>query len=146
MCATLWNEKFPEEGKDVVDEQPCRPDFAILAYPVISMSQPWCHGGSKARLLGGNPDAGLQSRVSTDLRVNGETPPCFLVHAADDGGVPVRNSLEFTARCAENKVPVVCHVFSRGGHGFGLKGGGDSQRWTELLEQWLVSGGFAKTD
>ena len=66
------------------------------------------------------------ARVSTEKRVNKETPPCFLIHAADDGGVPVRNSLEFAARCAENKVPVVCHVFAQGGHGFGLKGKGDS--------------------
>lgn len=138
MCATMWDEKFPEEGEDAIDRQPCRPDFAILCYPVISMNEAWGHGGSKRRLLGGSPSPELAARVSTDLRVNAKTPPCFLVHAADDGGVPVRNSLEFAARCAENKVPVVCHVFARGGHGFGLKGGGDSTRWPELLEQWLV--------
>jgi acetyl esterase/lipase len=138
MCATLWDEKFPEEGKDAIDQQPCRPDFAILAYPVISTKQAWGQGGSKRRLLGENPSPELATRVSTGLRVNANTPPCFLVHAADDGAVPVRKSLEFTARCAENKVPVVCHVFARGGHGFGLKGHGDSARWPELLDQWLV--------
>ena len=139
MCATLWDEKFPEEGQDAIDQQKCRPDFALLVYPVIAMDESWGHSGSKRRLLGESPDAALVARVSTQQRVNPQTPPCFLVHAADDGGVPVRNSLEFAARCAENKVPVVCHVFAEGGHGFGLKGKGDSTRWPSSLEQWLKS-------
>lgn len=139
MCATLWAEKFPEEGADAIDQQVCRPDFAILAYPVITMDQPWGHGGSKANLLGGSPEAALAARLSTDAQVNPQTPPCFLIHAADDAAVPVRNSLSFAARCAENKVPVECHVFPQGSHGFGLKGKGEGARWPDLLERWLAS-------
>lgn len=146
MCATLWDEVFPEEGKDAVDQQPCRPDFAVLVYPVIAMGESWGHGGSMSRLLGETPAPELSARVSTERRVNPQTPPCFLIHAADDETVPVRNSLEFTARCAENKVPVVCHVFARGGHGFGLKGRDDSANWPELLEQWLVDRKLAADD
>lgn len=137
MCATLWDEKFPEEGKDAVDQENCRPDFAVLVYPVIGMGESWGHSGSKRRLLGESPDAATANRVSTEKRINPQTPPCFLVHAADDSAVPVRNSLEFAARCAENKVPVVCHVYSKGGHGFGMKGKGDSAAWPVNLEQWL---------
>lgn len=138
MTTTLWEEKFPEETGDAVDQLDCRPDFAVLVYPVIEMKENWGHGGSRRRLLGENPDAALAERVSTERRVNEKTPPCFLMHAADDGAVPVRNSLEFAARCAENKVPVVCHVFSQGGHGFGMHGKGDSNAWPELLEPWLA--------
>lgn len=138
MCATLWEEALPEEGADEIDKLSCRPDFAVLVYPVISMADSWGHGGSKRRLLGKNPDSALVERVSTDRRVNAKTPPCFLVHAADDDGVSARNSLEFAARCAENKVPVVCHVFSQGGHGFGLKPKGDARDWASLLETWLA--------
>ncbi len=145
MCATLWDETFPEEGNDEVDRQDCRPDFTVLIYPVISMSEPWGHGGSRRRLLGEAPTPELAARVSTDRRINSKTPPCFLIHAADDGGVPVRNSLEFAARCAENKVPVVCHVFSKGGHGFGMKGRGDSADWPGLFERWLVGMKLAGT-
>ncbi len=146
LCATLWSEKFSEEGKDAIDGQNCRPDFAILLYPVIAMGEPWSHSGSQRRLLGESPDASLVARVSTEKRVNKETPPCFLVHAADDGTVPVRNSLEFTARCAENHVPVVCHVFAVGGHGFGLKGKGDSAKLPDLLETWLTQRQLGKSD
>lgn len=143
MCATLWDEKIPEETDDEIDKLACRPDFAVLVYPVISMTDAWGHGGSKRRLLGSSPDAAMAERVSTHRRVDGRTPACFLVHAADDGGVPLRNSMEFAARCAENKVPVVCHVFSQGGHGFGLKGRGDSSVWPELLQKWLVDSKLA---
>lgn len=139
MCATLWEDKLPLETTDEIDQLGCRPDFAILVYPVISMNDPWGHGGSKRRLLGASPDAALQARVSTHQRVDGRTPPCFLIHAADDGAVPVRNSLEFAARCAESRVPVVSHVFSQGSHGFGLAGRGDSTAWPALLEAWLVA-------
>lgn len=144
MCATLWDEKLAEEGGDEADRLSCRPDFAILVYPVIAMAEPFGHSGSKRRLLGENPDPALVERVSTERRIDKRTPPCFLIHAADDGGVPVRNSLEFAARCAESGVPVVCHVFAQGGHGFGLKGKGDSAGWPELLERWLAGRGLAK--
>jgi acetyl esterase/lipase len=138
MCATLWDEKFSEEGTDEIDRLGCRPDFTILVYPVIAMGEIWCHAGSQRRLLGAAPEPALVARVSTAKRVTHQTPPCFLIHAADDGGVPVRNSLEFAARCAENRVPVVCHVFAEGGHGFGMKGKGDSANWPDLLEKWLA--------
>lgn len=137
MCATMWDEKLPQETGDPLDALDCRPDFAILIYPVISMTEKWGHDGSKRRLLGPSPDPEIVARVSTEKRVNRRTPPCFLIHAADDSGVPARNSLEFAARCAENQVPVVCHVFSSGGHGFGMKGKGDSAAWPDLLEHWL---------
>jgi len=137
MCATLWDEKIPAETADAIDALDCRPDFAVLVYPVISMAEKWGHGGSRRRLLGPEPDAELLARVTTDRRVNAKTPPCFLVHASDDGGVPLQNSMEFAARCAENRVPVVCHVFAEGGHGFGLNGKGDSVGWPLLFEKWL---------
>ena len=29
LCATRFGDSFPEEGKDDIDKQNCRPDFAI---------------------------------------------------------------------------------------------------------------------
>ena len=43
---------------DPIDRVSSRPDFAILGYPVISMTEPWTHQGSKTALLGPAPDAG----------------------------------------------------------------------------------------
>ena len=137
MCVTMFNETFDLEAD--YRRPSCRPNFGILVYPVIGMDQPWGHGGSRRRLLGpDNPDD-LAKELATHHRVSRSTPPCFLVHAADDGAVPVRNSLEFASTCAENGVPAVLQLTSRGGHGFGLSGRGDSANWPELLEAWLAS-------
>ncbi|PXA04888.1 hypothetical protein DDZ13_02690 [Coraliomargarita sinensis] len=136
MCVTLFDETFDLEGAE--QKISCRPDFGILVYPVIGMDQPWGHGGSRRRLLGPeNPDD-LAEELATYRRVTEKTPPCFLIHAADDKAVPVRNSLAFASACAENGVPAVLQVVSRGGHGFGLSGRGDASDWPELLERWLA--------
>jgi hypothetical protein len=40
--------------------------------------------------------------------------------------------------------PVECHLFARGGHGFGMsRRGQPTDRWIELFEAWLVDQGFA---
>ena len=137
MTATLHKEVFAEEKLHM--NHSCRPDFAILVYPVIAMNAPWMHKGSQVRLIGNEPSEDLRKRVSTHLRLDADTPPCFLIHAADDKAVPLRNSTEFAAACAEKGVAVVCHVYAHGGHGFGLKGRGDSDGWPQRLEEWLIA-------
>lgn len=135
MCVTLFDETFDlEPMEDLIS---CRPDFGILVYPVIGLDQAWGHGGSRRRLLGPeNPDD-LAKELATYRRATENTPPCFLLHAADDRAVPVQNSLAFASACAEKGVPVVVQVTSKGGHGFGLSGRGDSAEWPVLLERWL---------
>ena len=137
LCATRFRDTFPEEGKDEIDQQNCRPDFAILIYPVISMNPPLAHGGSRNGLLGKNPTEADSEKYSTDKAVTKETPPVFLLSTSDDV-VDCRNSLSFAAACKANGVPVSLHLFETGGHGYGLKGKGDLATWPLLLEQWLA--------
>src|SRR5580704_1034406 len=40
---------------DPIDQQSSRPDFLILAYPVITMEDPYVHKGSRQYLLGDSP-------------------------------------------------------------------------------------------
>ena len=138
MCATMAKEQIDPKPSDETDKLPHKVNFAILVYPVIGMDSPWGHGGSKRRLLGPEPSDERIKQVATHLRVDSNTPPCFLIHAADDKVVPLRNCTEFAARCAEAGVPVVSHVYAHGGHGFGLKGREDSVAWPDRLEDWLV--------
>ena len=133
----MFEDKFEEETNDEIDKLSCRPDFGILCYPVISMGENYCHAGSVRNLLGASPSKELLARNNTSKRVTKKTPPIFLVHSADDGAVPLRNGTDFAAACAEHKVPVVCHIFSQGGHGYGLAGRGDSAGWTARLEEWM---------
>jgi acetyl esterase/lipase len=141
-CATLWHHQFQEEANDNLKALSCRPDFAILVYPVISTTASWRHKWSGLQLVGNDASDELTELVSSELQVTEDTPSCFLVHCADDHGVPARNSMEFAARCAENKVPVNAHLFNTGGHGFGLKCLGDGVIWPDLLEKWLRDNGL----
>jgi hypothetical protein len=48
-------DKGNSKASDPIDRMGCRPDFAILIYPVITMG-PKTHNGSKNNLLGSNPE------------------------------------------------------------------------------------------
>ena len=137
-CVTMFDDVFPEETKDAIDALSCRPSFGVLVYPVISMSKPHVHGGSKRRLLGENPSPELAARCDTALRVTDKTPPILIVHSADDTGVPLRNSLDFIDACVAHKVPVTAHIYETGGHGYGFPGKGEAIGWTARLAEWLA--------
>ncbi len=137
LCATRFDDSLPAETADEIDRQSCRPDFAILIYPVISMESGLTHGGSRNNLLGQNPSPENVAKYSTDQAVTDKTPPSFLVTTSDDF-VDCRNSLNFAAACKAHKVPVSLHLFESGGHGYGLHGKGDLSAWPSLLETWLA--------
>jgi acetyl esterase/lipase len=125
-------------SKDLIEQQSSRPDFGVLVYPVISMSKSIMHQGSRNRLIGSNPDAQLAAKYSSELQVTKETPPTFLVHAMDDNGVPMQNSLLFFQAMKEKGVTGELHVFPTGGHGFGLAiGQGRLESWTSLCIDWI---------
>lgn len=136
LCTTRFADTFPEETKDEIDLQDCRPDFSILIYPVISMDPTITHAGSRKNLLGDTPDVGATEKYSTAKAVTNHTPPVFLLTTADDF-VDCRNSLEFAIACKANEVPVSLHLFEKGGHGYGLGGKGEVSIWPTLLENWL---------
>jgi acetyl esterase/lipase len=141
-AATMFYDGDPDAA-DPVEKQPCRPDFAVLVYPVISMENGVTHGGSRRNLLGENADDLLVKSLSTDGRVTEKTPPTFLIHAGDDEAVPVKNSLLFYEALVAHQVPAELHVFEAGGHGFGmLRGDRPADKWPELLEPWLARRGL----
>lgn len=128
-----------KDSTDVIERQSCRPDYVVLVYPVISMDPAITHGGSRTNLLGENPDEKLVALMSNDLQVTDKTPPTFIVHASDDGAVPVANALRFYEACVAHKVPAELHVFEKGGHGFGMRQKGPVEEWPNLLANWLKS-------
>jgi len=123
---------------DKIDSIDCRPDFQILMYPVITFKEPYLHLGSRTNLIGENPDSSLINYYSNELHVSENTPPTFLIHAEDDGGVPVENSLMFYKKLKIFGVPSEMHVFQKGGHGFGLAiGKGRLEQWKDLCVSWI---------
>jgi acetyl esterase/lipase len=123
-----------------------RPDFSILLYPVITFNSSLAHGGSRDNLLGAAKSDELIRYYSNELQVDATTPPAFLVHAQDDTGVPVENSIEYYLALRKNKVPAELHLYPRGGHGFALRtdGKGSVASWPLAMENWLRANGWMK--
>jgi acetyl esterase/lipase len=117
-----------------------RPDFMILAYPVITMTKSFMHSGSRNALIGDNPEKSLAENFSNELHVTKDTPPTFLIHAGDDKGVPVENSLVFYQALVDNNIPAEMHIYPSGGHGFSLAiNKGHLITWTDVCIEWIRS-------
>ncbi len=141
-AATLFEPGDPNAA-DQVERVSSRPDFAILCYPVISMTAEYTHQGSKRNLLGENPDPQLAELMSTEKQVTADTPPTFLLSTNEDTVVPAENSVAFYLALRKAGVPAEIHIFERGPHGVGLAW---SDRvlsaWPNLLANWMYSRGL----
>ena len=119
-----------------------RPDFMILAYPVISFTDSLGHIGSRNNLLGKNPPQDSIVKYSGELQVNANTPPTFLVHAKDDEVVKVENSLVFADALRKYHIPVEVYLYEHGGHGFGLHNRTSNVDWLTLAITWMHGQGY----
>jgi acetyl esterase/lipase len=119
-----------------------RPDFMILVYPVISFTDSIGHIGSRDQLIGKNPTKEKIKEYSNEFNVSAHTPPTFLVHAKDDGAVPVSNSLYFYEELQKNKIPSEIYLYEKGGHGFGLNNPTSNLKWMDLVNQWMGKNGW----
>ncbi len=123
---------------DSTEKKSCRPDFMILMYPVISFTDSCTHKGSREALLGKDPDAGMVKYYSNELQVKEDTPPAFFVHADNDKGVPVENTLLMYKALRARNISAELHILSEGEHGFGLGGDNDHiASWKNSLKLWL---------
>lgn len=123
---------------DGIDRASSRPDFMILAYPVISFTTPYTHTGSMHNLLGAEPDPKLQNSLSNETQVTTQTPPTFLFHTDEDNAVPAENSLLFYLALRKAGVPAELHIYERGPHGVGLAPtDAVLGSWPGRLKDWL---------
>jgi acetyl esterase/lipase len=128
---------------DEVDRVSSRPDFLILAYPVISTDPAIAHAGSVRSLLGDNPTPALLQELSADLHVTAKTPPTFLFSTNADTAVPAENTIRFYLALRQAKVPAEMHIFENGPHGVGLDLGDPAlSLWPTLLTNWLRGRGL----
>lgn len=129
--------RIPQENKTNL-----RPDFMILVYPVISFTDTIAHIGSRYNLIGPKPSGDLIKFFSSELHVNKRTPPTFLVHSGDDNIVQVANSIRFYEHLKNHDVNAALHVYSKGGHGFGLTP--SFEEWFGRCLHWMKTSGFIK--
>lgn len=95
-----------------------RPDFLILGYPNI-------------------PD---------ELSVSAQTPPSFIVHAHDDR-LSSEKSVRFYLALKRAKVPAELHIYTSGGHGFGIRNRMlPVSGWPLRLREWLDDQGLLRAE
>jgi acetyl esterase/lipase len=101
---------------DAIDQQSCRPDFAVLVYPAYLDDR--------------------NGHVSPDLNLKANIPPTLIVHS-DDDKTHVVGSKVYHAALDEAKVAHEFKLYPTGGHGYGLHCERDAKAWPDHTLQWL---------
>lgn len=110
---------------DAADKQSSRPDFAIAIYPGHLVNE--------------------DNTLNANVPVSKETPPTFLAQAEDDYVDGVQQSLVYYTALQKADVPVEMHLYTHGGHAFGLRRTQyPISEWPRLVETWLRTIGIVK--
>lgn len=127
-----------KNSTDPVAQYSSRPDFMVLLYPVITLTEEFANIGSRINLIGKGNNWDLVKKYSSEMQVTPQTPPAFIAVADDDQLVPPRNSVEFYLQLKKNNVPAELHVFREGLHGFFLeKENLPVRQWPEMSIDWM---------
>jgi acetyl esterase/lipase len=111
---------------DAADQLSCRPDFAVVVYPGYLALE----------------EKGFA--FTPDVPVTKETPPTFLVQAEDDP-VHVENAVVYFMALKKEGVTAELHVYSNGGHGYGLRRTAlPVTGWPNLVDVWLKTIGVVQ--
>ena len=132
---------------DAADDVSFRPDLNALLYPVVTMSDPFAHAGSRQHLLGAEPSPEAIVRWSLDQMDWTGAAPTVLIHSLDDASVPPENSLLLLATLRAASIKTEAHLFQEGGHGFGVRliAGKPAAVWPDLVAAfghrngWLIA-------
>ena len=115
-----------------------RPDFTVLAYPVITFREPYVHHGSRENLIGERPSDAIIDRLSAELNVSSQTPPTFIWAPKTDKAVAYQNSEIYADALQRHGVDHVLHIFPEGSHGSDLAESEPyASQWPEMMLGWL---------
>lgn len=118
--AVMASNNYKERTYSLVDEADkitSRPDFCLLVYPA------YLHGEN--------------FQLSPEIKVTSNTPPTMLIQAEDDNP-HINSSLCYYYALKEAGVPAWMHLYSKGGHGYGLRDTGTAvNEWPYRVEDWL---------
>lgn len=135
-----YREKLDIEGQDDVDKIDYLPNFQVLCYPVISLSDlAITNLQTTINLLGSTPDKlAIAKELNPALIADEETPKTFIWHTSNDSLVNVCNSLQYGEKLKSMNVLFEMHIFPDGVHGLGLANGTSHiAQWKELFVNWL---------
>jgi acetyl esterase/lipase len=139
MAATHYLSAF-EKDKPTAG---LRPDFLILAWPVVTFRAPYVHKGSMYNLLGPAPTGEQLAFYSPEEHITNDTPPTFLVHASNDPAVPAYNSISFFSKLIEAGIRSELHIYESDKHGFGITPD-EQDSWMSQLFVWMKNQNLLK--
>lgn len=102
---------------DAIDIVSCRPDFCLLVYPAYLDAKNF--------------------QVAPEVTPSQDTPPTMIIQTEDDKSY-INSSLFYYYALKEAGVPANMHLYSKGGHGYGLRDTGESvNEWPDRAEDWF---------
>lgn len=102
---------------DAADKASTRPNFCMLIYPAY---------------LDGTGFA-----LAPEVKASASTPPTLLIQTEDDKSF-INSSLFYYYALKEAGVPATMHLYSKGGHGYGLRDTGSAvNEWPDRAEDWM---------
>ncbi|MDL2281883.1 alpha/beta hydrolase [Parabacteroides sp. OttesenSCG-928-G06] len=116
MLSNTPERTYPE--LDAADKVSCRPDFCLLVYPAYL--------------------SGEKFGLSPEINVTSNTPPTMIIQTEDDKSY-IDSSLFYYYALKEAGVPAWMHLYSEGGHGYGMRSTGVAvNTWPGRVEDWFV--------
>ena len=129
LCAMASSHYGEQSYKpiDAIDKLDARPSFVGLIYP--------------AYLGNARQDA---TKLDPLVKIDVFTPPTFIAITHDDGDRAIFAALYY-AELKRQRVPGELHVYSKGGHGYGLRPSSNPvSTWPARMGDWLRSSGWLK--
>ena len=125
-------------GTDRIETASARPDFAALLFPVVTLRKPYETTRTRREIVGREPSLAAQELWSLDTHASKDAPPMILFSSADDQTTPPGHNFALFEALNRAGASVEMHIFSAGGHGWGL-GTPDQtlSQWPALFTTWL---------
>jgi len=127
VMSASYQDQDSYKSIDATDKLDVRPNFMVLIYP--------------AYLGNAKKDSG---KLDPLVKVNGQTPPTFIAITHDDADRGLFAALYY-AELRRNRVAAELHIYSKGGHGYGLRPSANPvSSWPLRLEDWLRASDWLK--
>ena len=129
LCAMASSDYGEQSYKpiDVIDKLDARPSFVGLIYP--------------AYLGNARQDS---TKLDPLIKIDAKTPSTFIAITHDDSDRAIFAALYY-AELKRHRVSAELHVYSKGGHGYGLRSSANPvSTWPARMEDWLRSSGWLK--